>query len=161
MPVWGASLQRMEDVEETPGVRYGASESAAIIKSSTTKSRGDRSMTRRYDEEGQGVWGARRRPVPRSIGLLVGTASVSLLAGCGGDGAGSGDNLDDKQVVALDPATLEPIRSVELSANGSESTGSSGGVPEPGGIAVGEEGVFVTLAGEPRVLLVAKPPTEE
>ncbi|MDP9458320.1 MAG: hypothetical protein M3Q49_19665 [Actinomycetota bacterium] len=33
--------------------------------------------------------------------------------------------------------------------------------PEPGGLAVGEKGVFVTLKGEPRVLLVAKPPTEE
>ncbi len=62
------------------------------------------------------------------------------------------------RLVALDPANLETIRSVELSAAG-EATGSGAGA-EPSGIAVGEEGVFVTLKGEPRVLLVAKPPTE-
>lgn len=33
--------------------------------------------------------------------------------------------------------------------------------PRPSGIAIGEEGVFVTLKGEPRVLLIAKPPAEE
>lgn len=63
------------------------------------------------------------------------------------------------RLVALDPASLETIRSVELSAAG-EATGSGAGA-EPSGIAVGEEGVFVTLKGEPRVLIVAKPPTEE
>ncbi len=63
------------------------------------------------------------------------------------------------RLVALDLANLETIRSVELSAAG-EATGSGAGA-EPSGIAVGEEGVFVTLKGEPRVLLVAKPPTEE
>lgn len=65
------------------------------------------------------------------------------------------------KLVALDSATLEIIRSVELSAGGGEGTGASTEGPEPSGIAVGEEGVFVTLAGEPRMLLVAKPPTEE
>ena len=69
--------------------------------------------------------------------------------------------LTPSRLVALDSASLEVLRSVELSAAG-ESTGSgSAGGPTPSGIAVGEEGVFVTLKGEPRVLLVAKPPTEE
>ncbi|MDP9474491.1 MAG: hypothetical protein M3R38_02125 [Actinomycetota bacterium] len=62
------------------------------------------------------------------------------------------------KLVALDSATLETIRVVELSAAG-EATGSGAGA-EPSGIAVGEEGVFVTLKGEPRVLLVAKPPNQ-
>ena len=65
------------------------------------------------------------------------------------------------RLVALDPASLEVIRSVELSADGGQSTGSSTEGPKPSGIAVGEEGVFVTLTGEPRMLLVAKPPTQE
>ena len=60
------------------------------------------------------------------------------------------------KLVALDSASLETIRSVELSSAAGEATGSGGGA-EPSGIAVGEEGVFVTLKGEPRVLLVAKP----
>ena len=65
------------------------------------------------------------------------------------------------KLVALDPANLEVIRSVDLFANGGQSTGSSTAGPKPGGLAVGEEGVFVTLTEEPRVLLVAKPPTQE
>ncbi|MDP9439045.1 MAG: hypothetical protein M3P49_09900 [Actinomycetota bacterium] len=64
-------------------------------------------------------------------------------------------------LVALDSASLETIRSVTLFTGERESTGSSSSIPEPSGIAVGEEGVFVTLKGEPRMLLVAKPPTEE
>lgn len=65
------------------------------------------------------------------------------------------------KLVALDSQSLEILRSVELSAAG-EATGSgSADGPRPSGIAVGEQGVFVTLKGEPRVLLVAKPPTEE
>ncbi len=64
------------------------------------------------------------------------------------------------KLVALDPSSLETVRSVELSAVG-ETSGPASANPEPSGIAVGEEGVFVTLKGEPRVLLVAKPPTEE
>ena len=69
--------------------------------------------------------------------------------------------LTPSQLVALDPASLETIRSVELSTGGGGSTGSSAAVPGPGDIAVGEEGVFVTLEGESRMLLVAKPPTEQ
>ena len=64
------------------------------------------------------------------------------------------------KLVTLDPATLETIRSVELSSAEGEATGSGADV-EPSGIAVGEEGVFVTLRGEPRVLLIAKPPNQE
>ena len=64
------------------------------------------------------------------------------------------------KLVALDPASLETIRSVELSSAAGEATGAGAGA-EPSGIAVGEEGVFVTLKGEPRVLLVAKPPNQE
>lgn len=68
--------------------------------------------------------------------------------------------LTPNKLVALHPVSLGTTTSVELSADGGESTGSSTAV-EPDGIAVGEEGVFVTLKGEPRVLLVAKPPAEE
>ena len=62
-------------------------------------------MTRRSDEEGQGAWGVRRKPVLRSVGSLLAAASVSLLAGCGEGGAG--DNLD-KKVVSL--KTEVPMR---------------------------------------------------
>ena len=57
-------------------------------------------------------------------------------------------------LVTLDSTSLETIRSVELSS-------ADGEAAEPSGIAVGEEGIFVTLRGEPRVLLVAKPPNLE
>ena len=64
------------------------------------------------------------------------------------------------KLVALDPSTLGGLRCVKLyAAGGTTGSGSAAG-PEPSGIAVGEGGVFVTLKGEPRVLLVAKPPTE-
>ncbi|MDP9475590.1 MAG: hypothetical protein M3R38_07845 [Actinomycetota bacterium] len=59
--------------------------------------------------------------------------------------------LTPGRLVALDAESLETIQTVELPSEGGE----------PNGIAVGEEGVFVTLEGERRVLLVAKPPAEE
>ncbi|MDP9474386.1 MAG: hypothetical protein M3R38_01580 [Actinomycetota bacterium] len=57
-----------------------------------------------------------------------------------------------QRLVTLDAASLETIQSVELPPK-------AGG--KPNGIAVGEEGVFVTLEGERLVLLFSKPPTEE
>ncbi|QIN78369.1 hypothetical protein GBA65_07350 [Rubrobacter marinus] len=57
-----------------------------------------------------------------------------------------------QRLVTLDATSLETVQAVELPPEAGE---------EPNGIAVGEEGVFVTLEGERLVLLFSKPPTEE
>jgi len=58
------------------------------------------------------------------------------------------------ELVALDSGSLEIVETVEL---GPIFEGEDLEQAEPSGLAVGEENVYVTLAGEPYVLLIEKP----